>query len=551
MDAFQFQCGACEKILEIDRELPTDRARCPFCRKVVHLPSREPGPEAGEVLVPDGDPEKAPREVRKSPRRRGTTVRPAPPRPRRRFWIGLGVALPLTAILVALGLVFGWPGRGGGPAERGGDAGGEPKAAEETKRDAGRWRVYRIPDDLAELALVMDLPKPLLRSDGKRVPPDRWKMLEVLEAQARRQASAKFQAREADPFFDAVQQVQTSILGREGLDRFEFRVKWEHPYVIFEHVGKKERFWEQEPNIDAKRRGESKLRMLQREFAMMKRRWMDPFGLTMDPNLPLVVISLQNREAYVQLHRAMGDFPFAVAYYHRIHTYIVLYNEAFGKDSEKTQAGNDGIVFHEGCHQIVNAFVNKGRGYNSLGLIELPFWVSEGLAEYMGSVRVTEEKDEDGFDVHEIGVPNPMRLKEFWRARHPPAKWGVPPYFLDLWDLIECFNRSDILDRVQKKVGEALKGEPEDGLKWRRVRGAAVSMVYAEASCFFLFCYTQEGGKYGKAMDRYLRSVYEGKHYTRDFMQAFGDPDLKELNREWLAYIDSVTPESVKKKSGK
>ncbi|GEM_PF-2985929 len=424
-----------------------------------------------------------------------------------------------------------------GDVSSGGDGGSSP----------GKYRTYEIPGDVSELSLEKALPAALVKANGKSVASDRYRELKEIERSYKAEVLGELDRRRNDPFYGAVHQVKTAFLKRPGLDKFQFAEKREQPYVVFEHIGEAGEA-EADPDAVSERKLKQKLSMLQKLHTRMKRMWMDPFGLSLDPALPLIIIALKDRRAFNQLNRDLkvNVPPGGLAYFSRIHTYIILYNGALGSNSLQDIADSHGVLLHEGTHQILNAYVNKGRGFNSQNYVHIPFWVNEGLAEYNGSVRITGEVDENGFDVLEMGVPNRRRLAEFYAARHPPSVSGIPPYYLDLWDLIECFDQTAIIELVKKKVGDEVKAHDANSRAWAKLQIIAVSMIYAEASSFFLFCYEYQNGTYADEIDRYLDSVFHGRHHSRFFREAFAGVDLKTLNKEWLDYVDSVTPERIK-----
>jgi DNA-directed RNA polymerase subunit RPC12/RpoP len=401
---------------------------------------------------------------------------------------------------------------------------------------------YEPAEDLQELSLERDPPEEIGKRQGAWVSPEEMARLRGLEKAYRDEVQAELQKKRDDPFYAAVEQVKTSFLSRKGLDQFLFETKREAPYVVFEQVGEKAA-GPRQPDAKTARLLEEKLRMLRQLLAEAKRRWMDPFGLTMDPRLPMVVFALQDRESFDQLNRELGVAvpPGGLAYYNPMHTYIILYNGVYGSATRRAKAVTDGIVFHEGTHQILNAFINKGKGPDSADSIRIPFWVNEGLAEYMGSVEIAEEAGPDGFDVYRLGVPNAGRLMEFWAARQRRRAQNVeiPPLYFDLWELVECFDAGTITSLAKKKVGDAVKAD-SGGPLWEYFQQAAYSLVYAEASSFFLFCYEYQGGKYAKNVDAYLRGAFGGRHHTRYLLEAFGVEDLKGINREWLGYVDGL-----------
>ncbi|MCU0723880.1 MAG: hypothetical protein MUC63_09750, partial [Planctomycetes bacterium] len=404
---------------------------------------------------------------------------------------------------------------------------------------------YEPSEDLAELTLERDLPEELKKAAGSWVSPEDLESLRGREKAFRAEVEAELARKQSDPFYAAVEQVKTAFLQRKGLDRYVFKTQREEPYVVFEQTGEKGKDV-REPDAKTDRQLEEKLRMLRQLLGEMKRRWMDPLGLTMDPRLPMVVIALKDREAFDHLHREMGDNipPNALAYFHRIHTYIILYNGVFGSATNRAKAETDGVVFHEACHQVLNAFLNKGKGFDSADAIRIPFWLNEGLSEYLGSVEIADEPGPDGFDVYKLGVPNRMRLMEFWaaRQRRRAGRLEIPPLYFDLWELVECFDAGTITNIAKRKVGDAVKAD-SGGPLWEYFQQAAYSLVYAEASSFILFCYEFEGGKYAKAMDAYLRDAFQGRHHNRYLLQAFGVEDLKGINAEWLGYVEKLTKE--------
>lgn len=484
------------------------------------------------------------------------------------------LAAGVVVVVLIVGLILAASFLGGGSPSGGGDGGGDDGPVTDVSSnddgdggsggtdapadvdtpappsDADGRVTYEVPEDLQEYTLEWDLPAELAEASGTKVTQERYRELKEIEDRFRTEIRTEIERRQ-DPFYESVQQAKRAYLTRPGLSQLEFEVKPAKPYVVFEHVGDKGQPY-RDPGPVAERKLESKLRMLHKAFDEVTRRWMKPFGFTMDTDLPLSVFALRDRKAFDQVNRAFGMSlpPGALAYFSPVHSYIILYNDPMGGVGLQAKAESDGTVFHEATHQVLNAFVNKGKGINSTGYIHIPFWVNEGMAEYIGSVEITGEVDADGYDVYKVGVPNRGRLAEFWAARHPPKRLAIPPYFLDLEGLIECFDRDSIIAQVKRKVGEELKADAANNPKWAIIEQICISMIYAQASSFYLFCYEYQNGKYASAMDAYLKKAFRGHYHTQYFHEAFGTSDLSAINKEWLDYVESVTPDRIKQRTG-
>jgi hypothetical protein len=255
----------------------------------------------------------------------------------------------------------------------------------------------------------------------------------------------------------------------------------------------------------------------------------------------MVATVFQGVGTFRDFNAAIGTFlpPGAIAYFSRMSTFIYLYDAA--AQNQEQQDNLDGILFHEGTHQIVFAFLRGGSGME-----RVTYWFNEGIAEYVGSVKRI--YDAEGEPDWEFGAENPGRIEEFQRARFPDfdpnlRRAGVnQPYAFTLKELVSCRWPPQAMETVRKKVPAAA---------WGGFQVAAGSLIYAQASFLLYFAYASGKPEHAQAMDRYLAAEFKGRGGLDAFKEAFGlktEEDLANFEKEWLAFHDAKVPEHLKKK---
>ncbi len=379
----------------------------------------------------------------------------------------------------------------------------------------------------------------------KWVPPEEYERLRKLESGIIAKLKEDLQKRADNPFYDAAKQVEQVLAKRPGLSQRAWEIKHEKPYLVFEDKGPKG--GKQNPDIITEKRLLAKVRMLKTMYKFLMDRFFTPVGLKVDEKNPLVVISLQDRKAFDDLHKEMDMAipPYALAYYHRIHKYIILYNGAFedgGGSFLENKAASDGVVWHEGTHQVVHAVLNPGHSSDS---VELPYWMNEGIAEYVGSLDLEDDPDEEGNDVYKPCCLNKMRLREFYFALHPERlqmakQAGIKqPYAVDVERLLECHSHATTNAAVAKMYKDPSEGEKAGAL-------FGTGLPYYQGTFFFYFCFNYENGKYADMFNKYLASSFKGFYYPENFKDAFRGVDLGQLTKEWFDYVNGLCKDNLR-----
>ncbi len=405
------------------------------------------------------------------------------------------------------------------------------------------YRQYSLSSEAGEYELAGGRPFAELEEYiDKWLSPEDYAKTVKLEKEVIARIKADLQKRADNPFYDASRQVERVLATREGLNSRAWNVKEEKPYLVFEDKGPKG--GKQIDDVVTERKLGDKLRMLKTMYKYLMERFFTPVGLKLDERNPLVIISLQDRKAFDDLHREMNMPvpPFALAYFHRIHKYIILYNGAFegsGGSYLENKAASDGVVWHEGTHQVVNAVLNRGTGENTSESVDLPYWMNEGIAEYVGSLELEDDPDSEGNDVYKPGCLNVMRLREFWAALHPDRfpmakQAGIKTsYAVDVERLLECHSHETTARAIAK-----MYKDPSEGEKAAAMFGTG--LPYYQGTLFFYFCYNFENGKYAERFNKYLANSFKGFYYPENFNEAFKGVDLGDLTKEWFAYIEDL-----------
>jgi hypothetical protein len=378
--------------------------------------------------------------------------------------------------------------------------------------------------------------------DGQWLDPRKYEEIQD-EVPATLEAALKeFEAYGKGANFAEIEEVRKRIHSSPGFKDRIWGDRPAMPYFLFDERGKKGgRLMSRE---DSEFLVNKKLNMLKKVFAFIEERWMKPLEFTWDQGRPLVAIIFQNRASFSDFNRSIGTFlPVgAIAYFNRFTKFIYMYDaKAMGTEGQDHQ---DGILFHEATHQIVDAYLAKGSGMARVG-----YWFNEGIAEYVGSVNRSYGEDDKVDWV--FGAENPGRIIEFWRARRPDLsqrmrEMGITaPYAFTLKEVLTaCRNRWKTMQVLRKKVPKNALGAFESG-------GGAGSLIYAQSYFILYFAYACGKPEYKEAMDRYLDMEFRGKGSLKAFKEAFGlktDADLARLEGEILAFHDSKVPEDLKRK---
>jgi hypothetical protein len=203
-----------------------------------------------------------------------------------------------------------------------------------------------------------------------------------------------------------------------------------------------------------------------------------------DPSRPKPRIAIFNtREAYL----TYGELTLGrrqestLGYFHPMYKELLLFEDVDMDDTLQT-------MYHEAFHQFMNCMVPRA-----------PFWYNEGIAEYMGAITV-----EKGKIIARAKILD-GRLK------------GLKMYLRQALPFEQI---------MLQTPGEFYSGP--------------VSFKYAQAWSMLHFFYEHAGGKYRSLIDAYYQALLDGKEMKEAYDAAFGSTDLKELKKEWTAYVEKL-----------
>ena len=213
-----------------------------------------------------------------------------------------------------------------------------------------------------------------------------------------------------------------------------------------------------------------------------------------DPKRPKPRVAVFNtREAYLTYGELTlsGRQEWTLGYFHPLYRELLLFEDV---DPEATLQ----TLYHEAFHQFM-----------SLMIARVPFWYNEGIAEYMGGIRVEVAKGQS-------------RIAE--RAR--------------------------VLDGRLKTLKAGLAG----ALKFEAIMmetpaqfySGAVPFKYAQAWSMVHFFYEGEKGKHRPRIEAYFRKLKEGGAPREAFQAAFGNAAMDELQKEWVEYVKKMEPPAKK-----
>jgi hypothetical protein len=401
------------------------------------------------------------------------------------------------------------------------------------------YRKYAVPAEYRALLEAEEIADTLKRYDGRWLDPRKYAEMTASEGEVLREANRAWQEMEKYRTASNLDAVKKVFRTEEGYRERVWGSRVAPPYFLFDERGPKGGTLMSK--ADSEFLVNKKLRMLAKLYRWLTERWMTPLGFKRDENQLMVGAVFQNVSTFVAFNSAVGMPlpPGAVAYFHRMTTFIYLY-DAEARDQEH-QDELDGILFHEGTHQIVAAFLRGGSGME-----RVLYWFNEGIAEYVGSVA--RKYDEAGEPDWDFGAENPGRIEEFQNARFPDLvkrhrdAGVVQPYAYTLKELVSCRHPGMAMETVRRKV---------PGAAWPGFQVTAGSLIYAQAYFLLYWCFAGGDAERAKAMDRYLAMEFKGQGGLNAFKECFGlktDEDLAKFEKDWLAFHDSKVPEHLKKK---
>jgi tetratricopeptide (TPR) repeat protein len=211
---------------------------------------------------------------------------------------------------------------------------------------------------------------------------------------------------------------------------------------------------------------------------------------TEEPKRPKPRVAIFNtREAYLTYGELTlsNRQEWTLGYFHPMYKELLLFEDA---DMEATLQ----TLYHEAFHQFMALMVPKA-----------PFWYNEGIAEFMGGIKVEVNKTQS---------------KIVERARILDGR----------------------LKGLKMSLNFALKFEDIMMQTPAQFYSGPVSFKYAQAWSMVHFLYEASGGKYRSKIEAYFKKLKDGGTPREAFDTAFGDGKIDELQKEWLDYVKKMEP---------
>jgi hypothetical protein len=209
-----------------------------------------------------------------------------------------------------------------------------------------------------------------------------------------------------------------------------------------------------------------------------------------DPRRPKPRVAVFNtREAYLTYGELTlsGRQEWTLGYFHPLYKELLLFEDV---DQDATLQ----TLYHEAFHQFMAMMAPK-----------VPYWYNEGIAEYMGGIRVEVQKGQS-------------RIAE----------------------------RAKILDGRLKALKQGLAmALPFEAIMMQtpgQFYSGPVSFKYAQAWSMVHFLYEAAGGKHRPRIEAYFRKLREGGDSKAAYQAGFGDAPMEELQKEWLEYVKKMEP---------
>ena len=206
-----------------------------------------------------------------------------------------------------------------------------------------------------------------------------------------------------------------------------------------------------------------------------------------DPKRPKPRVAIFNtREAYLTYGELTlsGRQEWTLGYFHPLYKELLLFEDV---DPEATLQ----TLYHEAFHQ-----------FRSLMIARVPFWYNEGIAEYMGSIRV------EGGKLLEKAMPLRSRL----------------PYIQQAID-----------------VGADVAFEKIMNETPREFYSGNSPLKYAQAWSMIHFFYEYDGGKYRPLIEKYFALLRQGKTPGECYDTVFKSGE-ETLKKEWREFTKKLKP---------
>ncbi len=147
------------------------------------------------------------------------------------------------------------------------------------------------------------------------------------------------------------------------------------------------------------------------------------------------------------------------------------------------------VLFHEGFHQFLHPYLSRA-----------PQWFNEGFGDYFGATKFVKVPKED-----RKVVPN------WWRL--PKVK-----------EIIQNDSARSMKELMLMSQAELY--DPATALA-----------NYAQSWSIIYFLCEYENRKYFPLLGKYFNALRAGKDQDEAYKSAFGDQDMKKLDKEWRAFI--------------
>jgi tetratricopeptide (TPR) repeat protein len=210
-----------------------------------------------------------------------------------------------------------------------------------------------------------------------------------------------------------------------------------------------------------------------------------------DPRRPKPRVAIFNtREAYLTYGEMTlsGRQEWTLGYFHPLYNELLLFEDV---DLDATLH----VLYHEAFHQFMRLMVRRP-----------PYWYNEGMAEYVGAIRV---------EVPKSGPPKVAERGRVLEGRLKALKMGLP--FITKFE-----------DIMMQTPAQFYSG--------------AMAIKYAQAWTMIHFFYEGASGKHRPRIEAYFRKLKEGGAAREAFQAGFGDADLTGLQKEWLEYVQKMEP---------
>ncbi len=210
-----------------------------------------------------------------------------------------------------------------------------------------------------------------------------------------------------------------------------------------------------------------------------------------DPKRPKPRVAVFNtREAYMTYgeltlsHRQ----EWTLGYFHPLYKELLLFEDV---DQEATLQ----TLYHEAFHQFMSLMIDRIP----------PYWYNEGMAEYMGGLRIEVLKGQS--KIAERAKILGGRLKGL-----KPALGMAMPF-----------------EQIMMQTPGQFYSGPR-------------SFKYAQSWAMIHFFYEHEKGKHRPRIETYFKKLKEGGDARAAYEAGFGDAKMDELQKEWLEYVKKLEP---------